>query len=206
MQPVKTGLLVAAVVCLLGTSTATWACDVNGKIVCDTDPTVGVSGIQVVFTSPADATTNWVGETVSVTSGADGSFHTSVNGWEQTYGVNLSSAEYYCGSTSPSIYVDPIVVSSNDCPGTPACVPVIPVQFPYCPARPLGNPKAECEFFGLTVLDKVDGVSTNATMTADLALIKAGGCYSVEVGVTIGEPLTSPSEQAISHVTYCVCN
>jgi hypothetical protein len=50
-------------------------------------------------------------------------------------------------------------------------------------------------------------------MTAYAAIVKAGtqpcgpgnAAYQVYQNVTVGQVLSSPSEQNISHVTYCAC-
>ena len=80
----------------------------------------------------------------------------------------------------------------------------------YCPPSSLGNGENECAAFGLAYLSKDDnlsGSSVDATTDADVALVKAGQCYNVYVGVTDGDLLTRPPErrQGISHVTYCSC-
>jgi hypothetical protein len=63
----------------------------------------------------------------------------------------------------------------------------------------------EPRFFGLTVVDKDEGMSSAATTDAELALVKAGNCYAVYLGVEEGDPLSPPYSQATSHVTYCGC-
>ncbi len=209
MSKMKVGLLAVAVACLLGTSTAAWACNVYGSIVCKSDSAVGVSGVDVILTQVPEGTV------YSTTSSADGTFYLHVNTANRAYDVNLDG-QVFCDASGTPIYMDAIQVDDAlQCPGEPppppACVPTIPtgVTFPYCPAHPLGNPKSECSLFGLVVLDQQDtagGSSVVASTTAALALVKAGGCYDVFLNVVADQTLlTAPFTQGISHVTYCTC-
>jgi hypothetical protein len=86
----------------------------------------------------------------------------------------------------------------------------------FCPEGPLTNPTAECTYFNLVNSGKDDqgftGTTFGATMSAPLALVKAGNCYNVFVNVGSGETVSSPpgtgpqgQTQNISHVTYCDC-
>jgi hypothetical protein len=214
MRAVKAGLLMMVVALLAGTSTVARACDVFGSILCENDTTKGVSGVSVVVASEQDP--NYFRTAVSDTAG---SFFLHVGAANTWYDVNLilgTTHDIYCDPVGTAIRMQPILVSDPvQCPAPPpppppACTPTMPtgVVFPYCPARPLGNPKAECDFFGLTVLDKTDfgGPTVVAAQTAPLALVKAGSCYDVAFDVVAGETvLTAPFSQAISHVTYCTC-
>lgn len=219
MSGAKRGFLVVAVTCLMGTSTAAWACDVFGSVVCATNPDVGVSGVQVII-----GTEPYPEVAVSTTSGADGSFATHVDYLGMWYDVNLVAGTHdiYCGvdpltQSGAPIHLDPILVDDVEKCGTPpppppppTCVVTPPanVTFPYCPRRPIGNPKAECGLFGLAVLDKAEstGRSVYAAHTAPVALVKAGGCYDVFYDVVKDVTLlTAPYAQGLSHETYCVC-
>jgi hypothetical protein len=218
MSASRRGLLAVVVSGILGTGSA-WACEVHGSVVCQSDPAVGISGVQVTFTLLADPNVQY-----SATSGSDGTFGTAV-GYLGAFDVNLIAGtdDIVCaidpstGSGGP-IYMDAIQVDDPVlCPGPPppppppACTVTPPagITFPYCPARPLGNPKAECGLFKLDVLDKVDaslGASTFASQTAAVAIVKAGGCYAAFYGVVKDVTLLSaPYTQGISHVTYCAC-
>jgi hypothetical protein len=46
----KTGLLVAVAVCLMGTASTAWACPVTGKVVCP-GTTAPAQGVEVIFTA-----------------------------------------------------------------------------------------------------------------------------------------------------------
>ncbi len=98
-------------------------------------------------------------------------------------------------------------------------------QSPYCTDQPLGNPKAECDAFGLDVLAKWErpangnwGTSYPSPIDALLAIVKTGtgGCgpgqssYAVYANVQEGDILATPvygegQQQAISHITFCAC-
>jgi hypothetical protein len=213
MGRVKTGLLVAVAACVVGWATPARACHVSGTIVCQNDTSKGVSGVEVTLTSYVEA--------VGTASTTDGTWATQVNFTNMDYVLNLDGKTYTCDANGDPIVVGEIQVDDPvQCgeppppppPPPPACTPKMPtgVVFPYCPARPLGNPKAECDLFGLAVLDKTDisggGKSILAADSAVLALVKAGGCYDVFLNVIKDQTvLTAPFSQGISHVTYCTC-
>lgn len=220
MRAVKTVLLAAAAASVMATSTTAWACDLYGSVVCSTDASVGVSGVQVIFTSET-VEGGWpsVPFVFDAVSGADGTFYTHLDQAGLSYDVNVMATDVVCNANGDPIYLDPIVVDDSvQCPGTPPppppppqCVPTMPagVTFPYCPSRPIGNPKAECKLFGLEVLDKNDGLSgatVFATQTAPVAIVKAGGCYDVFLNVVKDVTvLEAPFSQGLSHATYCAC-
>lgn len=94
--------------------------------------------------------------------------------------------------------------------------PVAVSDATICTDQPLGNPDAECASIGLVLIGKDDNVTCTtfaSTKDAYAALIKSGsgGCspgssaYRIEADVSVGQILVSPSDQAISHVTYCAC-
>jgi hypothetical protein len=108
------------------------------------------------------------------------------------------AGNYYCGD------------APSECPVTPEPADVL------CTDTPLGNPGAECAYFGLVPQGKDDnlsGLTYTATQDAYLALVKSGtrGCeagssaYRVYVNVSEGDTLSTPVDQGISHVTYCAC-
>lgn len=97
-----------------------------------------------------------------------------------------------------------------------ACPPVESSAL-LCLDAPLGNPEAECDYFGLLAQGKDDelgGTTFEATQDAYVAIVKSGigDCepgqvaYSIYVDVSAGDPLSTPTGgQEISHVTYCAC-
>ncbi len=102
--------------------------------------------------------------------------------------------------------------------GTPVCTaPEGLTAGPFCVANPLGSPGAECGAFGLLPVGKDEPTTSTtswvATENAAIALVKSGtgGCgggaqaYNLYLNVKVGDTLSSPSTQAISHVTYCTC-
>jgi len=101
-------------------------------------------------------------------------------------------------------------------PEVPECPIVVEPADVFCSDQPLGNPDAECGFFGLIPDGKDDnlsGLTFTATMDAYVAIVKSGtrGCgpgssaYRVYVNVSAGDLLSTPVDQGISHVTYCAC-
>lgn len=211
--------LLAAAVLLLGGAGAAWACPVSGSIVCKNDPAVGVSGVNISFTLVSDPNA-----AANASSGTDGTFSTYLS-WVGWYDVNLiaGSPNVECAidpktGTGAPIHLDAILVDDPvKCPQPPpppppgcTVTPPAGIAFPYCPARPLGTAKAECGLFNLAALGKDDlsggGRTTTATLTAPVAIVKAGGCYQVFYDVVADETLlTAPFQQGISHVTYCTC-
>lgn len=96
--------------------------------------------------------------------------------------------------------------NGDDCSGTPACE--LPDERTFCVDKPLGNPEAECDAFGLEPTGKDDdlnGTVHPASQAADLAIVKAGLCYRLVTDVSQGDQLASPTNKDISHVTYCSC-
>jgi hypothetical protein len=210
MRKTTMGFMVATAICLMGTATVASACPITGKVVC-TGTTIPADGVDVIFTGYAGGGT---GMTFSDITDQNGIFVTHLYGGEYT--VNLDpAATISCNGTNETgidLTASPFEADGPNCPPVNQCVPTMPtgVTFPFCPARPLGNPKAECALFGLVVADKTEisggPSSVTAAVTAPLALVKAGGCYDVFLNVVQGEtPITAPFTQGISHVTYCTC-
>jgi hypothetical protein len=94
--------------------------------------------------------------------------------------------------------------------------PILVTPDKICLSQPLGNPGAECGYLGLVPSGKDDNLSGTtfpATIEAYVAIVKSGsgGCepgesaYAIYVDVQPGDILASPSDQDISHVTYCDC-
>jgi hypothetical protein len=206
--------------CLMGTSKAS-AWGVEGSVVCEgtAEP---VANVQLTFTQgafsyPAGPTD------------ASGLLAFHINGGEGDIGLwgvtlNLTGAGGPASVVIAPVYIDgppaygvPYVIApiEVDASLVPACAPPPPA----CPELEgvtdgqtvclnLGNPRSECAYFGLVPAGKDDGLSGSsfaATKNADLALVKAAGCYKVFLDVTAGDTLTPPGTQAISHVTYCTC-
>lgn len=100
-------------------------------------------------------------------------------------------------------------------PEEPVCsVEVLPDDNLCLPT--LGNPGSECGHFGLLVAGKDDGLTGltfTSTVDAYVALVKSGNgdCgagesnYRVYTNVSVGDSLSTPAGQDISHVTYCAC-
>ena len=215
---VKSVLLAAVAAFVLGWSTTASACDVYGSIVCKNDPAIGVSGIEVTV-----ALSEIPQISVSTVSGTDGTFATHVNYVGYWYDVNIipGTQDGFCWAPDDAtpgspIYLDPVQIDDPvKCPAPPpppptcTVTPPADIAFPYCPSKPIGSAVKECALFNLPVLDKVDaslGLSTVATQTAPVAIVKAGGCYSAFLNVVKDETvLSAPFRQGISHVTYCAC-
>lgn len=225
MQKVKWGIVAAALSCLIATGTA-WACDVQGTVICErTDlsaPVKPLANVTLSFTQ--DAITYPAGPT-----DANGAWFFS--GYYGNYGlwsvvldlseaggpaepvpfgqVNIAWSETGISTVAP-IQVPASLVPA--CGGPPPPPPPLcealqgQEEGSFCPARPLGNEKAECKYFGLVPVLKVEGSGTVAVADADLVLVKAGGCYHVNLAVEAGDILDGPAGGgAFSHTTYCTC-
>jgi hypothetical protein len=179
-----------------------YACDASGYVVCSTDPSVPLSGVDAIFTSQSD------GMLVTDSTDENGRFDVHLN-LNTTYDSNQLSDSIQCTLSSLTMDLGTIQVDDPQrCPGIVSCPVSNTDGFPKCFDRPLGNPRAECAYFGLSVLDKDDGLgglSTRATTSARLARIKTGTCYAIAMDVNAGDTLESPFGQGISHVTYCGC-
>lgn len=229
MSSMRTAVFAVALSFLLGAPTDARACWVTGTLVCANDPSIVVTGETVSFTLLAgleyDAALNPngaapIGSVKTATSDASGSLVGSDGnllhlGYNTDWSVSLFG-DLTCGDAAGSyqvwrdglLYVDlgRLPVESAQCATT--CTISLPAANPFCPSRPIGKPRSECELFGLAALDKNDGLSGTtwtATTDARLALVKAGGCYKYFVDVKVGDALGSPNGQGISHVTYCAC-
>lgn len=218
MRMVKSGVLAAAAACLMGISTAAWAVDVQGSVVCAGTST-GIPDVGATFTQGGFTYTAWTD--------ANGVFNFHIYGdggslgtWGATLDLtaaggpaDASMGDVYIGWGTPFILA-PFEVDVEGCappppPPPPSCPELDGItEGAFCPASPLGNPKAECAYFGLVPSykeDNLSGPTHTATTDADLAIVKAGSCYNVYAGVTEGDTLAAPFTQGISHVTYCDC-
>ncbi|MGC3997188.1 MAG: hypothetical protein QM767_06585 [Anaeromyxobacter sp.] len=208
MNAIKRGLLAALTMAVLGAAQTAEACAVDGRMVCATDASIGIPDVQVSATLVQTGTV----EGTATTDGAGAfSFHVGFAGHD--YVLAPTGTPFLCPADGSAVHLGDLEADAEVCtppPPPPVCEVTYPAGYavPYCPARPLGNPKAECEKFGLVVLDKDDGTTGRtwiASQTAALAIVKAGGCYRAVEGVTKGDILSSPTTQGISHVTYCTC-
>jgi len=66
-----------------------------------------------------------------------------------------------------------------------------------------GSPEKECAQFGLPALGKDDFEQVTASRCAQLALVKAGQCFTIYKPVVPGQALSTFDGKDISHVTYC---
>jgi hypothetical protein len=154
----------------------------NGVTIGPTAPTKGTGNVWhynvLLNSSDVDITAAWVG---SVT----------------LHNPSEYSGEYNCAPPPPACWITPFVGE-------------------ICPDHVYGDPDAECAAFGspnppgLAPLGKDDGLSGTthtASMSALLAIVKAGQCYVSYLNVVKDvTPLpTTSSGQGISHVTYCTC-
>jgi hypothetical protein len=151
------------------------------------------------------------------------SYKRSGNVWH--YGVTLPNGDIDIYSAEVTTSEGEVVslhnpgeyAGSYECGDDPEeCPAGVEPEELLCTSEPLGNPGAECGYFGLLPIGKDDGLNGTlfeATMDAYVAIVKSGsgGCapgesaYQVYVDVELGDPLESPTWQDISHVTYCEC-
>lgn len=184
------------------------AIDVPGRVVCAGTDT-GVSNVTVFFEIDPDLRSG-------VTDG-NGDFVVRLpydTGLSNVY-LDVGAGPAFWGAVDIADRPFTFAVNVPECqpppPPPPVCEELSTIREGlYCPPANLGNPQSECAAFGLTALQKDDNVNASAfdaTTDADVALVKAGQCYNVYVGVTEGDLLTRPPErrQNISHVTYCSC-
>ncbi len=98
----------------------------------------------------------------------------------------------------------------------PVCSVTVAPSALLCLPNPLGSPASECSYFGLASQGKdgnLTGLSVTSTQKSYVAIVKSGtgGCspgsqaYRVYVNVAVGDTLSTPGKQDISHVTYCAC-
>ncbi len=216
MRKVKLGFVVAAFAALVGAGSVARASDVQGTVVC-AGTGLPVADVQVTLAYGASV--------FSGLTGADGVFNIHVTPIYVTYALTIAGSpagSFYVGfGLNPTPWlldgdpgVDGIQPFAADIPG---CSPPPPVECEalaglsdgsFCRDHPLGNPKAECGYFGVVALDKDDDIASQTTPSeydAALAIVKTGNCYNYYVDVTVGEILSSPSTSNISHVTYCSC-
>jgi hypothetical protein len=126
--------------------------------------------------------------------------------------------------TSASVEVDGVTVflhNPGEYAGTYNCgedvCEGLPDPEPLLCLPVLGNPSAECGYFGLVAQDKDDGLTGTthvASQDAALALVKDGNgpcgqgeiAYRTYTDVHAGDVLEQPEGAGdISHVTYCAC-
>jgi len=172
--------------------------------------------------TPGTLTGTWTDGVASYTFSAQPERSTG-NVWH--YDITLPSGEIDITSaqvtTSTGVVVslhNPDAYSGDyQCGGiVETCQVAPPTEGLLCTDHPLTNPGAECGYFGLVPSGKDDnlsGLTWVATQDAYVAVVKSGthGCgpgnsaYNIYVNVTAGEVLSTPVDQAISHVTYCEC-
>jgi hypothetical protein len=142
---------------------------------------------------------------------------TTGNVWH--YNVTLPSGDidiYTATIGSISLHNPGEYAGDYQCGEEPVCSVVVEPIALLCTDAPLGNPGAECGYFGLDVQGKIDNLTGNsytALNDAYVAIVKSGsgGCepgqsaYQVYVNVQANDVLYSPTWQDISHVTYCAC-
>lgn len=117
MAIVRRMALLSLAACWIGASTAAWACDVSGKLVCDTDSSIGLSGVTVTMTLVPS------GPSYSTVSGSDGSFATHVAVGSYDVNVIPGSPDFVC--TGTAINLGTITMSDPQrCPSATA---------PMCP-------------------------------------------------------------------------
>ncbi|WP_245529770.1 hypothetical protein [Anaeromyxobacter dehalogenans] len=204
---------------LLGARSAS-AREAWGYLVCESDPSVAVPGAVLTFTQGSVVSTSyaptgadgWYG--FMLYPGNFGLWSVSIDLTAQGGSANYDAGQVNIVETSPLSFVPTITIPAGIiplCGGTPpppVCEELSGVEDGSTFCGNLGNPRNECAYFGLVPAGKDDGLtgqSHEASMDADLALVKAGTCYKVYVGVSAGDTLATPNGQAISHVTYCSC-
>lgn len=221
MRRVKFGFLAAVLVVLLGARTAS-AREAWGYLVCESDPSVAVAGAVLTFTQGNVVSTSyeptsavgWYG--FMLWPGDFGTWSVSIDLTTLGGPPNYDAGQVDIVETSPLSYVPTIGIPAgviDACggpppPPPPACQELDGVEDGSTFCGVLGNPRNECAYFGLVPIGKDDGLSGltyEASMDADLALVKAGTCYKVFVGVSAGDVVASPDNKGISHVTYCGC-
>lgn len=194
---------------MVGTARA-W--DVTGSVVCG-DTTIGVQGVEVYI--------GYAGR-------PDWTFYNTLTNESGWFGVGvpdaLTSADVYLlyggnmtvsysVAIQPGVPIGPFQLPADWCAPPPPPPPGCPelsqlTEGTFC--TKLTDPISECAYLGLEPMGKDDGLSGRtftSTMNADAALVKAGGCYNLFVGVAVGDVLSAPPEynKGISHVTYCSC-
>jgi hypothetical protein len=217
----RIGIVAGALSLLLG-SRQVMACDVVGSVVCE-GTSAPVSGVVPTFTH-----LHWDGSVIEYSeppfaTDENGRFAFHVDGQYcgEWYDVSLDPADDAAFSLADPVFLDyqypylelePFVVGASQvgaCAPPPVCEELLgETERSFCPDRGLfrGDAASECAYFGLSLLGKDDFQSTSATRDADLALVKAGQCYRVYLGVVVGDALEKPERGgAISHVTYCGC-
>jgi hypothetical protein len=210
MQIVKRAIVAAAMACLFVPAAAR-AWSVTGQVVCG-DSTAGVQGVEVTigywghpeytsYTGTTDA--NGIFSIAVPDALTDASVHLVYGNYTADLGP-IAISNYSLGSFSiPGDWCAPPP------PPPPACTQLETIrEGSFCVSKPFGSPKTECGAFGLVPIGSNDlsgGLSTTATMSANLALVKSANCYNVYLDVTQGDLLNAPYSQAISHVTYCAC-
>jgi hypothetical protein len=215
MRALIKGLVVVA--SLLGAISPARACDVTAQFLCANDPTKPVASETIFFEKLWSANEGYDGmASFSLVTDANGNLGPTHIAWDTNWNVTYyPNNPFVCGATGQNqlgtIYVP---ATHPKCAPVPECTVTLPKDEngqpvnPFTLGAPLGNPRAECKFFGLAALDKNDGLSGQtwtATTAARLALVKAGLWYRYYLDGQAGDTLQSPNGQGISHVTYCTC-
>ncbi|GAO04650.1 hypothetical protein PSR1_03545 [Anaeromyxobacter sp. PSR-1] len=219
MRRMKLGFMAAVLMILLGARTAS-AREAWGYLVCESDESIAVSGAVLTFTQGSVVSTSYEPTTAQgwygfmLWPGDFGLWSVSIDLTAQGGPSNYDAGQVTIVETSPLSYVPTIKIPAGiipACGGTPpppVCEELSGVENGSTFCGNLGNPRNECAYFGLVPAGKDDGLSGlthEASMDADLALVKAGLCYKVYVGVSAGDELQTPNGKGISHVTYCSC-
>ena len=202
-------------------ASSAWAYPVNGKLVC-AGTTKPVQGAWVSI----DKTFEW-----GIDRRTDDAASDAAGAWGFVVPADfVGPAELYVdlGGGAGPVFQQVIEIAASydqavnyyvvEVEGVPGCEEEPPpvceavdhlTEGSFCLNKPIGNPRAECKYFGLEPLDKNDGTSGQtwtATTDAALAIVKSGNCYRTFVNVTKGETLYTPQGAGgISHVTYCAC-
>lgn len=167
--------------------------------------------------TPPDLEMTWTDGDASFDETIEPGKHTG-NVWHYTIYLPSGYIKVTAASVGDTYLHNPEEYTGDyQCNGNPVCEVVVEADPLVCIDSPLGNPEAECGYFGLSSLGKDDdlsGSSTLATMDAYVAIVKdgRGACaegeqaYRVYVNVQAGDTLEKPMDSGdISHVTYCEC-
>lgn len=184
---------------------------------CAEDGTVEVHFVLLFAgdATPGTLTGTYDGGSFSIPPGKN-----SGNAWHYTTylpsgDIDITSASVVANGTTVTLH-NPDAYAGEYLCGAPECAVKVTAQDLLCTAKPIGNPTAECAYFGLVAQGKDDalsGLTFTATQGAYVAIVKSGsrGCgpgnsaYRVYVNVKEGQVLSTPVNQDISHVTYCAC-
>jgi hypothetical protein len=147
-------------------------------------------------------------------------YKSSGNVWHYNVTLPAGEIDIYSASVGSTTLHNPDAYAGNYACGPTneeSCPVVVEPQDVYCTDKPLKNPGAECGHFGLEYTggkdDNLSGLTFTSTQDAYIAIVKSGnhGCgpgnsaYRIYVNVSVGDVLSTPVDQGISHVTYCEC-